>query len=209
MIKDSNTEKLLFHIDNVKNGDLSSLESIFKYFDIPLRGMANKYYIPGGDKEDVMQIAKIGLYEGIKSFDKNKTSNPVLFLKRCAEIDIKDEVKKINRDKHKTLGVACSLDVPLDKSEDDSIVLGDIIEDDFSVEKLIETKELKKYMREKVYCNMTSLESDVLKLYIDEYSYKEMSEILSLSAKQIENALRRARKKIKTNEELSELYFNY
>ena len=209
MVKDYDAKRLIFYINKAKNGDVNSLEKIFKYFDVPLRGMANKYYIPGGDKEDIMQIAKIGLYEGIKSFDEERTSNPVSFLKRCAEIDIKDEVKKVNRDKHKTLGVACSLDVPLDKNDDSSAILGDIIEDDFSVEKFIERKELKKYMREKLYNTMTSLESDVLKLYMEEYSYKEMSEMLSLSSKQIENALRRVRKKIKTNKELNELYFGY
>lgn len=207
MVKNNDVEKLLFYIDNVKNGDMDALEEIFKYFDIPLRGMANKYYIPGGDKDDIMQIAKIGLYEGIKSFDKEKTLNPVLFLKKCAEIDIKDEVKKINRDKHKTLGVASSLDEPLD--DDGGKVVGDIIEDDFCIEKFIEKKELQKYIRENIYSNMSKLESDVLKLHMDGYSYEEISKILSLSIKKVDNALQRIKRKIKVNKKINELCFNY
>lgn len=209
MVKGDKIEKLLSYINDVKNGNMDSLEKIFKYFEIPLKGMANKYYISGNDKEDIMQIAKIGLYEGIKTFDEKRTLNPSLFLKRCAEIDIKDEVKKLNRDKHKTLGVACSLDVPLDKDDESSAVLADVIEDDFSIENFIETKEFKKSVYEKICDNMSTLESDVLKLYMKEYSYKEMSEILSVTPKQVENALQRGRKKIKTNKELGDLYFSY
>lgn len=204
MVKTIDLDKLLYYINNAKSGDSKSLEEIFKYFDISLRGMSNKYYVSGGDKEDVMQIAKIGLYEGIKNFDKDKTSSPISFLKKCAELNIKDEVKKINRDKHKTLGIACSLDAPLDKDDDSSTLLGDIIEDDFSVEKFIEVKEIKRQLKN----IMTNLEFNTLNLYMNGYSYKEMSQLLSLSEKQVENALGRARKKIKINKDLSKFYFN-
>lgn len=205
MTKYINTEELIFYINKTKNGDSNSLEKIFEYLDRFLIGMTNKYYMPGVDNDDIIQIAKIGLYEGIQSFDENKTDNPIAFLKRCAETNIKDEIKKMNRDKHKTLGVACSLDVPLDKNDESSALLGDIIEDNFSVERFIEIKEIKK----QINSIMTNLELNVLNLYMDGYSYMDISKILVLSKKQVENALIRARKKIKINKDLNQLYSNY
>lgn len=209
-MKNNDSERILFCIEKIKSGKEIFFEEILKILDIPIKGMANTYYIPGGDKEDIMQIAKIGIYEGVRTFTKDKTNNPKLFLKICAERNIKDALRQLSRDKYKTLDNAYSLNLPLNNnSKGENIVLGDIIEDKFSLDEFIETKELKSYIHENIYEKMTELESNVLRLYIRDYSNKEISLMLSLTSKQVDNALQKAKKKIKTNTKIKEYCLNY
>lgn len=205
--KDFNTERLFVHIENAKKGDEDSLNRIFSYLDIPIKGMAKKYYLPGGDKDDVMQVARIGIYEGIKSFNKDKNSNPRVFLKLCAERNLKDMMKSMSRDKHKTLDVAYSLDAPLKGEKLSGKVLGDIIEDKISLDEIIGNMEFNRYL-EKSYLTMGKLSRKVFKLYVKGYTYGEISKILSLNSKQVDNAITRAKVKLKKDGWMNELSQN-
>lgn len=202
MIKYNNVKLLDLYIEKFKNGDEEYLNEILEYFDIPLRGMVKKYYIVGEDDDDIMQIARIGIYKGIQSYDREKALNPISFLKKCAESDIKDELKKMNRSKRKLWKIARSIEEPIMDEKDNPILISDIIPSQFSIDEIIGKKELKKYIEENIYTMLSEFELQVLKLYINEYSYSEISKILSEPVKKIDNAMQRARKKIKENKEL-------
>lgn len=205
MKQKDNLQELNFHIDNFKKGNEESLKYIFNYFDVPLRGMAKKYYIDGEDSDDIMQIAKIGLFKGLQTYDKEKSVDVVYFLKNCAESDIKDELQKMKRDKRKILNYLCSIEEPVIDEKDNPILISDIIASNFSVHEIVEKKERKKYIQKHIYSMMSDLELDVLKLYADGYSYSEIAKTLSMSIKKIDNALQRIRKKIRQSKKFEEI----
>lgn len=205
--KDFSTEKLFMHIENAKRGNEDSLEKIFSYLEIPIKGMTKKYYLPGGDKDDIVQVAKIGIYEGIKNFNKDKNSNPRVFLKLCAERNLKDMIKSSSRDKHKTLDVAYSLDAPLKDDKLSGKVLGELIEDKVTLDELIRSREFNDYL-ENSYLKMSKLSRKVFKLYVKGYTYEEICKISSLNLKQVDNAINRAKVKLRKDKWINEFSQN-
>ena len=60
-------------ISKIKQGDKSAQNALFeKYKDI-VNMKANKFYIIGAEREDMVQEGLIGLYKAVKSFDKAKS----------------------------------------------------------------------------------------------------------------------------------------
>lgn len=205
----SSNEDLLKYVREIKKGRNEYLEKVLKELENALKGMANKYQRPGIDRDDIFQIASIGIYDAIKAYDENKTKNISLFLRLCAENDIKDEVTRLSRDKAKTLSLASSLDAPVivNSEKDTDIRLADIIEDDFSTESFVEKKIFHEIIREEINCkNISILECDILRLRMRDYSNKEISNKLDITGKQVDNAYQRAKKKMKLNTVLREIY---
>lgn len=202
-------DELFVNIEKAKNGDEDSLKEILDSFEVAFKGMAKKYYIPGGDAQDVIQIARIGLYEGIKTFNKEKNTNPKAFLKLCAERNLKDTLKALNRDKSKTLNVAISIDEPIKNLKGGEKTLAEIMPDSFSVESFIEDKDFEKYINNNIYQNMSKLQNDTFNLYMKDFSINQISEMLGLTAKQVDNAIQKAKKKLKANKEIVKLYRIY
>ena len=62
---------------------------------------------------------------------------------------------------------------------------------------VIEMQERMNLLHQKIKTELTDLERDVLKLHISGHNYSSIAEILSVSAKTVDNALQRARKKLK------------
>lgn len=197
------------YIENIKRGNDEYLKQIFKCLDIPIRGMVNKYLIPGVEKDDAIQIAQIAVYDGVKNYNSEKNSNPISFLKMCAERRLKDVIKFYNKDKRKVLSMSCSLDAPVKSLENnEKILLKDIISTEESLDDYMEAIELKKFLKEKIYLLMSKREKKCFELYyIQGYKYSEISKKLSITNKQVENALQKARNKIKSSEELNRIYF--
>lgn len=197
------------YIENIKRGNDEYLKQIFKCLDIPIRGMVNKYLIPGVEKDDAIQIAQIAVYDGVKNYNSEKNSNPISFLKMCAERRLKDVIKFYNKDKRKVLSMSCSLDAPVKSLENnEKILLKDIISTEESLDDYMEAIELKKFLKEKIYLLMSKREKECFELYyIQGYKYSEISKKLSITNKQVENALQKARNKIKSSEELNRIYF--
>lgn len=207
--KNKQRELLRINIEKANKGDDDALEMVFKSLDYIINSLSKKYYIENHTIEDNIQIAKIGIYEGIKTFDVNKNISPKSFLKTCAERRIQDMIKYYTRDKRKELFKSWSLDAPInDSSNDKNIVyLKDTIEDEYSLDRIIENKEIKFLFEEKIYPCMSDSEKNCIRLYIDGYSHKDIAQELSITPKQVDNAIQRACKKIKKNDYAKKIYF--
>lgn len=59
----------------LKWGDIEAIEEIFKNFEKILSYHEKKYFILGGNKEDIFQEASIGLIQVIISYDKIKINH--------------------------------------------------------------------------------------------------------------------------------------
>src|SRR3712207_5257095 len=140
----------------------------------------------------------IGLFKAIRDYDLKQETPFRAFAELCISRQILTAIKTANRQKHQPLNSSVSLDAPAyrDGSSDQSVAdnlrashLSDPIELVISAE---EVEALKESMRE----NLTDLEGDVLRLYMDGKSYEEIAVVLGNHVKSIDNALQRIKRKL-------------
>ena len=77
----------------VHSGDKNALDFLIgKYNDI-VSMKANKFFIIGAEKEDMVQEGMIGLYKAIKSFDVEKQNSFKTFANLCIERQLITAIK--------------------------------------------------------------------------------------------------------------------
>ena len=138
--------------------------------------------IPDKDMDDFYSLANEVFVEVMKRYDSSQSFEA--FLYSCLSKRIKTEMTRRNREKRKADRISVSMDTPVDDEEE--ITLGDIIADDFSVEReVLENSEESYSKRMLLYLSrLSKLQREVLKLHSVGYLPNEIREELHISAKQ-------------------------
>ena len=185
-------------VDRVRHGDERCLDVLLGRYRNFARSKARSYFLAGSDKEDVVQEGMIGLYKAIRDFDAAQETPFRAFAELCISRQILTAIKTANRNKHQPLNSSISLDAPAyaddtsDKSVADSLVAPTITD---PAELLISAEEIDA-IRDSMRDNLTQLEGDVLRLYMDGKSYEEIADVLGNHVKSIDNALQRIKRKL-------------
>ena len=201
-------------IEKAKKGDESSFKSLLKLVDNDLKKIAGHYFILGGDKEDVMQELRLGVFKAVNCFDPKKDTT---FKNFCINLVCKRHlataISSAKRMKNSVLNDSISLDAPIILGDDGNLqTLSDFLPEkqnpyDESPEcNLVEDMLIKEEFElntERLLERLTPLEADIFKKYGLNSSYKEISVSLSVPAKCVDNALTRIRKKA------AEVYIQY
>jgi RNA polymerase sporulation-specific sigma factor len=162
---------------------------------------ASSYFLVGGDREDLIQEGLVGLYKAIRDYRSDRESSFRSFAELCITRQIITAVKTATRNKHTPLnGYVSFSSTPAGASESeptlDEMLPGSHVHD--PVNQVISSEEL----RSLVACLSTALsdlESRVLSLYLDGYSYIAIGERLAVDAKTVDNALQRVKRKVGTH----------
>ncbi|WP_409300990.1 RNA polymerase sporulation sigma factor SigH [Peribacillus sp. SCS-155] len=184
-------------VELVHNGDTESLEFLINKYRSFTRAKAGRYFLIGGDKDDIVQEGMIGLYKAIRDFREDKLASFKAFAELCITRQIITAIKMATRQKHAPLNSYISLDKPI--YEDDSshtlleMITGVEINDP---EALFIHQENANDIYLKMAEFLTELEREVLAMYMDGHSYQEISEKLNRHVKSIDNALQRVKKKL-------------
>lgn len=155
------------------------------------------YFLIGADKEDLIQEGMIGLYKAILDYNSTKKASFKTFADLCITRQIITAIKASTRQKHIPLNSYLSLDKPL-FDEDTDITFGESMRSDLynePEERVIRDEKIdniKNAMSEV----LSSMERDILKLYLSGKSYKEISAAVGKDQKAIDNALQRVKKKL-------------
>ena len=178
-------------------GNSDVLDFLITKFQPIVRMKARTYFIIGGDREDIVQEGMIGLYKAIRDFRPDRLSSFKVFAELCITRQIITAIKTATRQKHIPLNTSVSLDKPM-YDEDQERTLLDILSgstlDD--PEDLIIHKENFSFMEEEMNKVLSGLEKEVLTLYLEGQSYREISEVLNRQVKSIDNALQRIKRKL-------------
>ena len=83
----------------------------------------SRYFIIGGEREDIMQEGFIGLYKAIKNYDTEKQNSFKSFANLCIERQLITAIKSSNRQKHMPLNSYLSLNMSAYDNEDDDVVV--------------------------------------------------------------------------------------
>lgn len=185
-------------VDAVRSGDERGIEVLLNRYRNFARSKARNYFLAGSEKEDVVQEGMIGLFKAIRDFDLDQGTPFRAFAELCISRQILTAIKTANRQKHQPLNSSVSLDAPVqggeraDRSVGDNIV-APVMSD--PAELVISAEEIEA-IRDSMRGNLTQLEGDVLRLYMDGKSYEEIAGALGNHVKSIDNALQRIKRKL-------------
>lgn len=173
-------------IQQAKIGNEQAIEQIVAQYKGLIRSYANKFFLVGGDKDDLLQEGMLGLFFAIKNYDESKGSFPY-FVKMCVLRQILDVVRADNTVKNRPLSNTIDIEELSDFADENATPLETLIEKEYfaKITELIRTV-------------LTPVERTVFTLFAEGLSYDQISRQTGRSIKSIDGALQRARKKLQT-----------
>lgn len=171
----------------------NEFEKIIEDLKPNIEALANKYYISGFEKEDIYQESYIGVLSAIKYFDKNKNNNFYAFANLIIERRIIMLLKKSKKMNNISLNNSVSLDSKMNSDTYNSFI--DFLESDKNFLEDLKAEELLNEKKEKLIKKLSKLEKKVFNLYINGYSYKEISNKININEKSVDNAIQRIKLK--------------
>ncbi len=194
-IKTFTDEQLL---EQIKNGNEFAENEIFERYKDLVTKISRGYFIVGGDLEDTIQEGMLGLYKAIKNYTTGKEASFKTFAILCIKHQIQTAIKKANTNKNKPLSSAISFQELQENKFSESLdfIPIELVFETTPAEKAID-KENYEILQEKIKEALSALEIQVLKFYLQGYSYKEISQKLSITSKSIDNSLMRIKTKLR------------
>lgn len=167
-------------VELFKAGDKRAFDQLLTRYGDFVRGLARRYFLPGGETEDLFQEGLMGLWQAIATYEVGKSSFKT-FAYLCVSNRIKDAVKKATAKKKDPLNSAVSIsDIEYPVESPEGEVLWQIERSDFlrAINKVLSDYEFR-----------------VLTLYLDGLAISEICESTGKSGKSIDNTLQRIKKK--------------
>ena len=167
-------------------GDKNAVEELLGRYVGMVRSCARGFFLVGGETEDLIQEGMIGLYRAIGDFRACEEGGSFKnFAYLCVSRRIIDAVKHASSKKNAPLnGGVCLLDTELvgapQLNPEDLLIISD------------ERKELKQKMSRA----LSDFEFKVTTMYVDGMSCNEICEATGKSAKSVDNALQRSKRKL-------------
>ena len=189
----------LFLIALAKQGERDAYDRIVRRYYGFVRLKASSYFLIGGDSDDLIQEGLVGLYKAVRDYRTDCESSFRNFAELCITRQIITAVKTSTRNKHTPLNEYVSFSQsPAASSGDGDPTLDEMLPGPAAhdpVNQVISSEELHSL----VGCLssvLSELESSVLSLYLDGYSYECVAERLQCDTKTVDNALQRVKRKV-------------
>jgi|SRR5690625_445334 len=179
-----------------RKGDKLAIDYLMNKYEGIVRKKANTYFLIGSDREDVVQEGLIGLFKAICDYDENKRSSFKSFAELCITRQIITSIKTATRLKHTPLNGYISIYKPVqDESEQALIDIIEYFEAD-QPQDLLVMKENMHHVQTELLKVLTGLEWNVLRHYLEGFTYEEIALQIGRSEKSIDNALQRIKRKV-------------
>ena len=193
--KEMSDENLLKEISQNQNN--MAFDCLVERYKDVVSIKANKFFMIGSEKEDILQEGYIGLYKAVKSFDQEKQNSFKTFAGLCIERQMITAVKNSNRQKHIPLNSSLSLNAEA-YNEDTDIQIIDVLDTRKTGEDpqdIIAKKEYFSVIEKEINNNLSDFERKVLNHYKNGESYAEIAQKLESKVKSVDTAIQRIRKK--------------
>ena len=184
-------------IEHYRDGDAASADILITRYKGEVLSRARTMYILGGDNDDLVQEGMLGLFKAVRDFDCGRDANFHTFARLCINRQLYTAVQSSHRDKHLPLNTALSFDEPAGSASEeirlvDTLVSGENDPADF----LIDEENLR-ILEEEMNASLSALEKQVLELFMTGMNYVEIAQVLGRTQKSTDNALQRAKGKVK------------
>lgn len=169
---------------------------LYKYRNL-VRSKVKSYFLVGAEREDLLQVGMIGLWQAIVDYKPAKATSFPAFAKVCIHRHIITAIKAATRQKQLPLNTSLSLEVP-SEDENSDWSMSDILQTDSTTdpEELVLQREDSKAMQEMLQQLLSEFEWRVLAGYQLGKSYREIADELRCKTKSVDNALARIKRKV-------------
>jgi len=175
-----------------QKGDEWAIAKIVEKYKGLVIALARRRYLSGGDLEDLIQEGTLGLVKAIRQYSPER-GNFCKFASISIINKINDAVRADNRNRNKALNESISFE---------ELTLSQDWEDDKGYNPL--TVYLSNEKRNKFYENINSILSteqmEILQLYLEGYTYKEIGQKLNITEKKVDNGLLAIKNRIRKAE---------
>jgi RNA polymerase sporulation-specific sigma factor len=179
-------------------GDAVALELLLRRYRRFARSKARTYFLVGADADDVEQESLIGLFKAARDFQPERQVSFRAFAELCVTRQVISAIKAASRHKHQPLNQSVSISATRGSDDRKELRLEDVLDDRRTLDPADEvvSYERLRAIRRSMTEKLSSLEVDVLRLYVAGQSYDEIGAQLGRRTKSIDNALQRIKRKL-------------
>ncbi len=179
----------------VQAGEAEAFDALAARHRGLVRSPGRRYFIMGGDRDDLEQEALIGLYKAARDFRPERQVGFRAFAELCVNRQVMTAIKAANRKKHHALNRSRTLTPTAVDGDDETHELAvsdptaDPLVQILSVEEATDT-------RRTIGEVLSPLEADVLRRFVAGASYETIAEEVGRHPKAVDNALQRVKRKL-------------
>lgn len=180
-----------------QQGDEHAEEFLIRKYKDVARSKAHLYFMVGADNEDIVQEGMIGIFKAIRGYNAERQASFRTFAEICINRQIITAIKRATRLKHSPLNTSVSLSKPI-SDEEPIKTLEEMLSSNSATdpEAILLLKEDLGYIEGNGADIFSDLELSVWNEYLQGKTYMEISEITGKSAKTIDNAIQRTKRKL-------------
>lgn len=178
-------------------GEIRAAEFLLYKYRSLVRTKTRSYFLMGAEKEDLLQVGMIGLWQSIMDYSPDKEISFLSFARICIERHVITAIKTATRQKQSPLNSAISLDYCVEEADSD-FNLEEILVSDMELdpEEMLLRREDARVLQASLKQLLSDFEWRVLKLYHLGKSYREIAVDLCCNTKSVDNALGRIKRKV-------------
>ena len=193
---DSTDEELILRL---REGEPGLTEYILDKYKNLVRAKAKSMYILGADAEDLIQEGMIGLFKAIRDYDAGRDASFLTFADLCVSRQMYTAVTASGRKKHMPLNTYISLSQTFEsEGEGSEKSLGDTLTNgDGDPESIVIDRENVEDIEHFIDSELSDFEREAVELHLTGMGYAEIARVLGRDEKSTDNALTRAKGKIK------------
>ncbi len=168
-----------------KSGDKQAMEELLRKYAGLVRICARKYFLIGGETEDLIQEGMIGLTNAVNDYDGGREDAKSFknFAYLCVTRQIVDVVKKAYNKKNAETYILQPLEISL-------------VDTSMSPEEMLILEDSRKEFCQKMSRVLSDFEFKITTMYMDGMTCAEICEATGKSTKSIDNAIQRSKKKL-------------
>jgi RNA polymerase sporulation-specific sigma factor len=174
-------------------GDRLAEEELVVRYNRLVRVCARPFFLVGGDSEDLIQEGMLGLLSAIRSFQPEKSASFRTYAEICIKSRLISAVRSASSGKHSPLNSYISFETP--SFADFSPLMAVGLPQKNPEDVLISREELQEHL-DAAKDQLSGFEANVLEFYLEGLSYQEIATELNRSAKSVDNAVQRIRRKL-------------
>lgn len=172
-------------------------EILLRRYKDMVRQVSRRYYIEGGDCEDVIQEGMIGVMKAIRGFDPDAGASFGSFARLCVSRQIVSAIRRATRQKNAILSESISLNGSADPENERGLTLEETIaaaDSDPAVQVFL--NDLERFLQNDGNSLFSPLESEVWEEMRAGGTSREIAERLGRPVKVVDNTIQRVRRKI-------------
>ncbi len=179
-------------VEMAQAGLKEAVDIIIERFYPMVVKISSNYYAPWAEDEDIIQSGLVGLLKAIYYYNPGKSKFST-FAWRSIDSEIKSFLTYLNRKKNQVLSDALSIDGLNVENEDEESAYS------FGADgENVSRYAVSSYIMESVKDKLKDIEKEIFSMWINGYSYSEISENLNINQKKVDNTVQKVKRLLKS-----------